>query len=131
MQIVGTQVHEEMGGKLGYIVEFVGDGGEVVSVQLRQGENASINRMNAMEKAKVLLLQAATFNPDDLETPLEFRTRDTGLSGVPSARQAGDKSELEEQLDEGLEDSFPASDPVSVTHSMTAGGRDDQDKNSH
>ncbi|MDE1157572.1 MAG: hypothetical protein PW791_04705 [Neorhizobium sp.] len=34
---------------------------------------------------------------------------------APSARSVGDKADLEEQLDEGLEDTFPASDPVSVT----------------
>ncbi|SMC45148.1 hypothetical protein [Rhizobium sp. RU36D] len=121
MQIVGTQVHEEMGGKLGYIVEFVGDGGEVVSVQMRQGDGTSINRANAMEKAKVILLQAANFDETDLKSPLEFRHRDQPAS-TESARSSGDRDELEDQLDEGLEDSFPASDPVSVTHSVTAGG---------
>jgi hypothetical protein len=33
-----------------------------------------------------------------------------------------DKGTLEEQLDEGLEDSFPASDPVSVTSTSISGG---------
>ena len=32
-----------------------------------------------------------------------------------SARQKGHAGDLEEQLDEGLEDTFPASDPVSTT----------------
>ena len=32
-----------------------------------------------------------------------------------SARERHEASELEEQLDEGLEDTFPASDPVSAT----------------
>ncbi|TWF52164.1 hypothetical protein [Neorhizobium alkalisoli] len=32
-----------------------------------------------------------------------------------SARDKGDAADLEEQLDEGLEDTFPASDPVSAT----------------
>ncbi|MNL56915.1 hypothetical protein D3C87_1804390 [compost metagenome] len=123
MQIVGTQIHEEMGGKLGYIVEFVGDGGEVVSVQMRQGEGSAINRTNAMEKARVLLLQAAQFDASEQKSPLEFRHR-SEQQHVSSARSAGDKDELEDQLDEGLEDSFPASDPVSVTHSVTAGAGD-------
>ncbi|MCB5203650.1 hypothetical protein LH464_14320 [Neorhizobium sp. T786] len=34
---------------------------------------------------------------------------------TPSARERNDAAELEEQLDEGLEDTFPASDPVSTT----------------
>lgn len=33
-----------------------------------------------------------------------------------------DTQTLEEQLDEGLEDSFPASDPVSVTSTAISGG---------
>ncbi|MBW6421903.1 hypothetical protein KX729_10650 [Rhizobium sp. XQZ8] len=32
-----------------------------------------------------------------------------------SAREKGHAGDLEEQLDEGLEDTFPASDPVSAT----------------
>lgn len=32
-----------------------------------------------------------------------------------SARQKGHPGDLEEQLEEGLEDTFPASDPVSTT----------------
>ncbi|MFN7024016.1 MAG: hypothetical protein ACK4QP_05760 [Pseudorhizobium sp.] len=33
----------------------------------------------------------------------------------PTAREEQDKQELDEQLDEGLEDTFPASDPVATT----------------
>lgn len=43
----------------------------------------------------------------------------------PRADAAGhpkDRDTLEEQLDEGLEDSFPASDPVSVTSTAISGG---------
>ncbi len=39
-----------------------------------------------------------------------------------SARTKGQKGELDEQLNEGLEDTFPASDPVSVTSSSIPGG---------
>ena len=38
-----------------------------------------------------------------------------GLIGQPSARSAGDRQTLEEELNEGLEDSFPGSDPINVT----------------
>lgn len=38
-----------------------------------------------------------------------------GLEPVPSARGSQDKVELEAELEEGLEDSFPASDPISAT----------------
>ncbi len=33
----------------------------------------------------------------------------------PTAREEQDKQELDDQLEEGLEDTFPASDPVSTT----------------
>jgi hypothetical protein len=36
--------------------------------------------------------------------------------------RAEDPRILEEQLQEGLEDSFPASDPVSVTSTVISGG---------
>jgi len=38
-----------------------------------------------------------------------------GLEPVPSARESQDRNELEAELEEGLEDSFPASDPISAT----------------
>ncbi len=34
---------------------------------------------------------------------------------TPTAREREDKADLEEQLEEGLEDTFPASDPVATT----------------
>jgi hypothetical protein len=37
-------------------------------------------------------------------------------------KQKQDADKREEELDEGLEDSFPASDPVSVTSSSIPGG---------
>ena len=55
MQSFETLVHPEHGGKLGFTVEFVGNSGEVISVQLRQGEDNMLNRMNAVEKARELL----------------------------------------------------------------------------
>jgi hypothetical protein len=38
-----------------------------------------------------------------------------------TAGRAVDRPTLEEQLQEGLEDSFPASDPISVTTTAIAG----------
>ena len=60
MRIVGTQVIPAGGGKAGFTVEFVGDGGEVVSVQLQNDAQRSLNRQNAMEKAKELMSQIAS-----------------------------------------------------------------------
>ena len=40
---------------------------------------------------------------------------DKGQRTTPSALEKDDAANLEEQLEEGLEDTFPASDPVATT----------------
>jgi len=114
MQVVGTQVIPEMGGKLGFTVEFVGDGGEVVSVVLRNDETQSVNSRNAVELAKAVMLEMAAAEAGDVNSD-----RPTARL---SARAAGDRNAIEEQLDEGLEGTFPASDPVSATGSTISRG---------
>ncbi|WP_018237141.1 hypothetical protein [Ensifer sp. BR816] len=112
MHVVGTQIIPEQGGRAGFTVEFVGEGGEIVSVSLRNDSDRSLNRMNALERAKAVMMELANTDTKTLENG------DTG-SDRPnmrrSARATKDTDEMERQLDEGLEDSFPASDPVSVT----------------
>lgn len=52
-----------------------------------------------------------TRSPDDSQKRVE-----------KSARENGNRQDLEEQLNEGLEDTFPASDPVATsTTSIPAG----------
>ncbi|MGF0536443.1 hypothetical protein ACQQ2Q_00515 [Agrobacterium sp. ES01] len=119
MQIIGTQVHEQRGGKGGYIVEFVGEGGDVISVQLRQGKTGALNRQNALDKARIALLHAAQYKrSDDVNDEAE-------AEAIRSARGSNDNNDTEDRLEEGLEDTFPASDPVSITQTTTA-GRDDR-----
>ena len=126
MQVIGTQVHQQPGI---VTVEFVGEGGDVISVQMRKGRDDDLNRQNAIDKAKAMLLQAASFEQSD--------STDEGLREAPapggespavqslkSARTAHDLAALEEELDEGLEGTFPASDPVSATVSTIPGGQD-------
>lgn len=48
--------------------------------------------------------------------------RGDAASRRKTAGRAVDALTLEEQLQEGLEDSFPASDPVSVTYTAIPGG---------
>lgn len=60
MQVVGTQVIPEKGGKLGFTIEFVGDGGEIVSVQLRNDEKQTLNSRNAVERAQAVMAEMAT-----------------------------------------------------------------------
>lgn len=125
MQIVDTQVHQDVGGVPGFTVEFVGDGGEVVSVRMKQGSSDQLNRENALEKARVLLLQVGSFDGagERLDKAENDHGKDTISDAVLSARRAQDEAELEAQVDEGLLDTFPASDPVSATYSSTPGAK--------
>ncbi|MDK1374393.1 MULTISPECIES: hypothetical protein [unclassified Sinorhizobium] len=111
MHLVGTQVIPEQGGRSGFTVEFVGEGGEIVSVSMRNDTSRSLNRLNAVEQAKAVMLELAHADaPDSSDTETERKVRT-----ARSARAAKDRAEMERQLDQGLEDTFPASDPVSVT----------------
>ncbi len=109
MQVVGTQVIPSHGGKSGFTVEFVSDGGEVVSVQMKGDDD--LNRQNAIDKAKALM---GEFASAEAQEGGDMRVRE-------SARVSKAEQELEAQLDRGLEDTFPASDPVSVTSPSIAG----------
>jgi hypothetical protein len=125
MQSFETLVHPEMGGKLGFTVEFVGNAGEVISVQLRQGAEQMLNRLNAVEKARELLMEAAALE-GGLDGASQYEAQSNGnFDEHPghrrSARALGDVEAMEEQLDAGLYDSFPASDPVSITITTVTG----------
>lgn len=113
MRIIGTQIHENAGGRLGYTVEFVAENGDIVEVHLSNKEEGDLTKGNAVEKAKAMLAAVADFDESSADGDL--------MDTVLSARKSGDKAELEDQLDEGLEETFPASDPVSASYSSTAG----------
>ncbi len=117
MQVIGTQVIPEQGGKRGFTVEFVGQGGEVVSVQLRNDSDRTLNSGNAIDRAKAVMGELASFD----ETSV-LSGPDSG-EARQSVRATGDQDDMEEQLDQGLEDSFPASDPVSITSSAIPTGK--------
>ena len=138
MQNFDTLVHPEMGGKLGFTVEFVGNAGEVISVTMRQDPDNMLNRVNAVEKARELLIEAAALEGGndyastyDAQSNGDFDNVDTGLPGLRSARALGDLAAMEEQLDAGLYDSFPASDPVSITVSTVTGCHKPPETNRH
>jgi len=48
--------------------------------------------------------------------------RPSKRSRKPTVDRPSDQTELSRELDEGLEGSFPASDPVSVTSTVIPGG---------
>ncbi|MBB5701779.1 hypothetical protein FHS76_001641 [Ochrobactrum daejeonense] len=114
MGIVETRISSLGGFKL-YLVEFVTEGEEKITVKVENETESELARDDVIRRAAIKLGEAlgiacteCGIEPDSLLTH-------------PSARRAGDRAELERQLDEGLEDTFPASDPVSVTGSTIAG----------
>ena len=110
MNIIETRVSSVGGFKI-YTVEFIMEGEERVTVRIENKTDAELTREEAVRVAAVRLGDAFGFvcAACDIEPKL--------MLAHPSARRSGDRAELERQLDEGLEDTFPASDPVSVTSS--------------
>jgi hypothetical protein len=66
MHIVETQIREEGGSNPAFRVEFSGDGGEVISVLMRQ--NDGLNRENAVAKARALMIQIGS-----IDSPSEYQ----------------------------------------------------------
>ncbi|MBZ9677466.1 hypothetical protein [Mesorhizobium sp. ES1-1] len=56
----------------------------------------------------------------ELNPPPEFPTKTAAVRSLEQERDS--KLTAEEELDEGLEDTFPASDPISITGSAIPGG---------
>lgn len=119
MRIVGLQVTAERAGRSGFTVEFIGDGDEVVTVMCPQDKAGSLNRLNAIAKAKDILHAAIAADETVAAAGDQAGVR---RGTLPNARRAHDRDAMEEQLDEGLEDTFPASDPVSIASSTIAKG---------
>lgn len=123
MQIIETQVREGNGVKAGFTVDFIGDGNERISVEMAQTENNALTRDNAVQKARVILLQAGSFNPtqNDAGDKGDPEVSSEASDAVKSLKQERkDDNRSGSALEEGLEDSFPASDPVSATYTSTA-----------
>lgn len=119
MRIVGLQVTAERADRSGFTVEFIGDGDEVVTVMCPQDKAGSLNRLNAIAKAKEILHAAIAADETVAAAGDQAGVR---RGTLPNARRAHDRDAMEEQLDEGLEDTFPASDPVSIASSTIAKG---------
>jgi hypothetical protein len=127
MQIIGTEVTEAPGANEGFLVEFLGDGGERVSVRLAQSENGSLSRDNALAKAQVVLLQASRFGLSQAAGGDVSEDTAEPSEAVESLRQEQeDRRNGVSALQEGLEDTYPASDPVSATYTSTAGGSENR-----
>ncbi|MBB4233676.1 hypothetical protein [Rhizobium esperanzae] len=120
MQLIDTRVTQA--GDF-FTVEFLGEGGESVSVKI-DNSHGELDSSTALDHARVMMVQLTAFsgreadgsiNRYDALSNSNFDEGSKGLIGQPSARSSHDSQTLEEELNEGLEDSFPASDPVSAT----------------
>ncbi len=127
MQIIGTDIIANQGANGGLTVEFRGDGGERVSVRMAATENGDLSRDSALEKAQVMLLQAARFGVSEIgDTEIDENLPREASAAVESLRQEKQDNRTMQRggtaLQEGLEDTYPASDPVSATYTSTASG---------
>ncbi|KXF79145.1 hypothetical protein ATN84_05285 [Paramesorhizobium deserti] len=87
-------------------VEFIGTRGERVTVRFAHDEDmGSSDRDRLISKATLILAELVNA---DTAGDLDKK------GGGRSDERTEDPAELEEQLQEGLEDTFPGSDPVSV-----------------
>ena len=131
MEVVGKAVHQEPGGMT---VEFVGDSGDVVSVRIKDNDETSLSRNTVENHAKAIMAQIVSFGPvgvisagsagEDEPRPESGEAaspESPAAVSLRSARAAQDTGTLEEQLQEGLEASFPASDPISASVSSISG----------
>lgn len=127
MQIISTEVTEANGTTEGFLVEFLGDGGESVSVRLAQSESGGLSRDNALAKAQVVLLQASRFGLSEDGGDDASSDASEPSEAVESLRQEQESRERGgSALQEGLEDTYPASDPVSATYTSTAGATENK-----
>jgi hypothetical protein len=80
-----------------------------------------LNRVNAVEKARELIGEVAV--SDGEQTASNSEVSEAEPRQRRGAHASGDTEAMEEQLDTGLYDSFPASDPVSITITTVSGRR--------
>lgn len=132
MQLQDTRVTPETPGMETYRVDFVGEGGEAISVTLKdQTSEADFTSDGLIMKAKAMMVQVATMFDD---VPAQFKNSagvdepahaptDGGAAGSDTlgigARRTPGRAEDGETLEE--QDSFPASDPVSVVSTAILG----------
>lgn len=109
MKIATTRVADPGDNWHGPIVELTTDNHMTLTVNLPL--SAAEEGSDPIERALGALSSLASAAEDERT----HRCRD----GKSSARSAQDRGELEDQLNKGLEDSFPASDPVATVVTST------------
>jgi hypothetical protein len=119
MQLIDTRVTPETPGMGSYSVEFVGEGGESISVTLKdERSEAEFNIDSLITKAKAIMIQIATISHFDapeydaqsnanLDQSLEGSSLPNKIHSLGRERRteghAVDKETLEDQPQEGLE----------------------------
>jgi hypothetical protein len=73
MQIINQTVSSTLSG---IDVKFIGEGGETISVHFAQTGGGAIADDEAIEKAKSVMVQVATFGQDFSNDPVEEDSRD-------------------------------------------------------
>lgn len=110
MKIATTRLADPGDNWHGPIVEFTTDDHMTLTVNLPlSASDAEADPVNRALAALSVLAPAA-------DAERAGRSNDRGKS---SARSVQDHQELEDQLNKGLEDSFPASDPVATVVTST------------
>lgn len=118
MQIISTEVSPSLNPGDLTNVEFRGDGGERIVVSMKSSDE-HVSADETLAKAQVMLLQAANFGAS---VEADAETSDEPSAAVESLRQEqSEKKKQPSELQQGLEETFPASDPVSTTYTSTAG----------
>ncbi len=79
------------------------------------GDRADSNHIATTLSEMLAERAEGSINRYDALSNGNFDEGSRGLEPVPSARESHDNNELETELEEGLEGSFPASDPISAT----------------
>lgn len=106
------------------VVALLGETAEPAATNIRAALDDMASIQNHQEDPGTLTSRAFAAESARLREVGVVRDALSGRAGAASVGAADrklDPETLEEQLDEGLEDSFPASDPVSITTTTISG----------
>ncbi|MDP9813019.1 ElaB/YqjD/DUF883 family membrane-anchored ribosome-binding protein [Rhizobium tibeticum] len=147
MQVMDTKVtHDGTALK----VDVIGEGGEVGSLRM-DDEDPKLNVQTAIDHAKVMMVQLSAFGARDsggseasrtgiraILQPDQMNAKEKKMASPNETSPAVESMKREQarqlrkakkgELDKGLEDTFPASDPVSITRTSIPAGRTDQEE---
>lgn len=139
MQLIDTRVTPETPGMGSYLVKFVGQGGESISVMLKdERSEAEFSMDSLITKAKAIMIQVAPISHCDepiseydaqsnanMDQSQDGRSLSNEIRSLgrerPTEDHAVNKETLNGHFREGLEDNLRDGDPVSVVSTAIAG----------